>query len=76
VDSPKLLESQIQITRKSPKGSKQISILDFDIGKSCGKGMYGNVYAARLRTNGTLYALKKISKEIVIKNKMESQLAL
>lgn len=34
------------------------------------------MFIARLKANGTLFALKKISKEQIKKNKMESQLAL
>ena len=62
--------------RKPSTSTRQITIEDFELGKSRGKGMYGNVYTARLKTNGTLYALKKISKEIVRQNNMQAQLAL
>ena len=52
------------------KCGRGISIADFELGKRLGKGMYGYVYFAKLKTNGTIYALKKISKQTVKENNM------
>jgi serine/threonine protein kinase len=38
--------------------STTFTINDFDIGKSLGKGRFGNVYMARERKSGYLVALK------------------
>ena len=51
-----------RIVRKTSRSGKYVTIEDFELGKSLGKGMYGYVYFAKLKTNGTVYALKKISK--------------
>lgn len=51
-----------------------MSIKDFDLKKKLGEGKFGIVYQAfHLETN-TLYAIKKISKEVIKSNLMVDQL--
>lgn len=38
--------------------TRSFTLDDFDIGRSLGKGRFGNVYMARERKNGYLVALK------------------
>lgn len=52
----------------SPSNSKmetKITIRDFDVGKSKGEGKFGQVFVARHKLTSTLYALKKIPKQVI-----------
>jgi serine/threonine protein kinase len=46
---------------KENASAMTFTIDDFDIGKSLGKGRFGNVYMARERKSGYLVALKVLS---------------
>ena len=46
---------------------REVQICDFEINKKLGEGAYGKVYLAKLK--GTQYAIKKLSKEFLIKTK-------
>lgn len=53
-----------------------MTISDFKIGKSKGEGKFGQVFAARHKQSGTLYALKMIPKEKIKESYMIDQLVL
>ncbi len=64
-DSPK----QNTPLRKSPI-RKAISLSDFIIKSKIGEGSFGKVFIAQRKTDDTLYALKKVSKEKLLNNNM------
>ena len=86
--SPELLkeESTFETRNKLPffssngtsksRPSPPTTITDFYLGKVIGRGMFGKVFVARLKSNGAIFAIKQISKILVVKNRMEAQLAL
>ncbi|GFX15320.1 hypothetical protein TNCV_3302491 [Trichonephila clavipes] len=52
---------------------KTFTLSDFDIGRPLGKGKFGNVYLARVRSTHFIVALKIISKAQILKNDVEHQ---
>eukprot|EP00164_Ancoracysta_twista_P006511 GFYU01009074.1.p1 GENE.GFYU01009074.1~~GFYU01009074.1.p1 ORF type:complete len:420 (-),score=110.91 GFYU01009074.1:114-1373(-) len=48
-------------------GTKKVSIADFDLLKTIGKGSYGKVLKVRKLDNNKIYALKIIKKEAVVR---------
>eukprot|EP00928_Gymnodinium_smaydae_P048376 TRINITY_DN32331_c0_g1_i1.p1 TRINITY_DN32331_c0_g1~~TRINITY_DN32331_c0_g1_i1.p1 ORF type:complete len:363 (+),score=82.48 TRINITY_DN32331_c0_g1_i1:98-1090(+) len=50
------------------------SLEDIDVGKRLGGGKFGNVYVARERRTGFIFALKVLDKGQLIKNRVEHQL--
>lgn len=50
------------------------SLKDIDVGKRLGAGKFGNVYVARCRRTGFLFALKVLHKSQLIKHRVEHQL--
>ncbi len=65
----------IEIEEKSKKSTK-LTFEDFEIGKTLGEGKFGVVMMARHRKTGSLFALKKIPKEMIKSHLMVDQLAL
>uniref|UniRef100_A0A0G4GZI9 Aurora kinase n=1 Tax=Chromera velia CCMP2878 TaxID=1169474 RepID=A0A0G4GZI9_9ALVE len=47
---------------------------DFDVGRKLGRGQFGNVYVARERRSGYVFALKTIMKHGMLRTRMEKQL--
>ena len=62
------------IEEKSKKSTK-LTFEDFEIGKTLGEGKVGVVMMARHRKTGSLFALKKIPKEMIKSHLMVYQLA-
>jgi aurora kinase len=63
----------------SPTNSKiesKVSIRDFEVGKSKGEGKFGTVYLAKHKLTNSIYALKKIPKQVIKDHHMEDQLVL
>ena len=56
--------SRLAKREKSP--AMKVRLEDFDILKILDKGSFGKVFLAELRTNGKLYAMKRIRKDILI----------
>jgi serine/threonine protein kinase len=55
--------------RVRPMGGKDqtgVKLEDFDILKVIDKGSFGKVFLVELRSNGHLYAMKRIRKDILI----------
>lgn len=52
----------------------KLTIADFDIGKSLGRGKFGNVYLAREKSSKFITALKVLFKANLEKNKVLHQL--
>lgn len=55
-------------------GEKKWTLEDFDIGKSLGRGKFGNVYLARDKKSGYICALKVMFKTQLAKANVEYQL--
>ena len=56
-----------KLIRKSTRTKvKSIEFEDFNILLVLGRGAFGKVYLAELRTNGEIYAVKSIRKDILI----------
>ena len=53
---------------------RKISINDFDIGRPLGKGKFGNVYLARVKSLQAVVALKVLFKSQMEKEGVEHQL--
>lgn len=75
--------------RRQPKGTiyskdkgKEVCLEDFDIKKVIGKGSFGKVYLASKISDGKIYAMKSIRKDVIVDNdqiesaKMEKQILL
>mmetsp|Transcript_60057 Transcript_60057/g.127210 ORF Transcript_60057/g.127210 Transcript_60057/m.127210 type:complete len:341 (+) Transcript_60057:199-1221(+) len=56
------------------KGRPAWSLEDIDVGKRLGNGKFGNVYVARCRRTGFIFALKVLEKHQLIKHRVEHQL--
>lgn len=50
---------------RNSKGIIKLSINDFVLGPSKGEGKFGKVYFAKHISTSTIYAIKKISKQIL-----------
>lgn len=50
------------------------SLKDIDVGRRLGAGKFGNVYVARERRTGFIFALKVLDKQQLIKHRVEHQL--
>jgi serine/threonine protein kinase len=61
---------------------KPLTLEDFEIIDFLGQGTFGKVYLTKLKSTGQLYAIKSISKEILIEydqeenTKLEEQILL
>jgi len=75
--------------RRAPSGTiyskdkgKEVSLDDFTIKKVIGKGTFGKVYLVEKKSDGKIYAMKSIRKDIMIENdqiesaKMEKKILL
>lgn len=49
------------------------NICDFEMGKILGEGKFGIVCQAFHKTTNSIYAIKKIKKAMIVKNKMVNQ---
>lgn len=56
--------------------SEQLSLKDFTLGKTLGEGKFGVVYQALHKKTGSLFALKKIPKEMIKSHLMIDQFIL
>lgn len=55
------------------KQRRSLKIEDFELGKNIGSGKFGDVFQCRHKKTGTLYALKKIFKSMVLEYGMIDQ---
>jgi len=56
--------------------TKPLHIVDFDIIRKIGQGSYGQVFLVRLKSTGKIFAMKKLSKEDMIKKRQVSHVWL
>lgn len=66
----------MRLIPKSEKAAATTTIDDFMMGKFLGEGRFGTVHQVIHKQTGSLFALKKISKETVKKMNMVNQLVL
>lgn len=52
---------------------KALKIEDFHVGRLLGEGKFGSVYFVVHKKSNAIYALKKVKKENIVKNKLENQ---
>jgi serine/threonine protein kinase len=53
--------------------NRRPSIFDFEIGKNLGEGKFGMVFQVFHKATNSIYAIKKIKKDVIRKNKMIDQ---
>lgn len=59
-------ESRQSVMLKSRKSQENVSLKDFELKVQLGRGTFGKVYLAELRSTRKLYAIKVIRKDVLI----------
>ncbi|KNC46138.1 AGC protein kinase [Thecamonas trahens ATCC 50062] len=62
-------EALKEVARSGPRPGVKVSMDDFDLIKVLGKGTFGKVFLVRKKGSETVYAMKSISKGLIIKQK-------
>lgn len=65
--------TQEQKIKNTEDAKTRWSLVDFDIGRSLGRGKYGNIYLAREKTSMFIVALKVMLKSAIKETNIENQ---
>ena len=60
------VESRLSVMLRSRKPQANVSLVDFELKVQLGRGTFGKVYLAEMKTTKTLYAIKVIRKDILL----------